>query len=523
MPDPADTKLSKDRVDTERILDDSVHPKTITSRGVLTLMVVSLATASYSFTWNSVTIALPHMKGTFSATNDQVTWVMIAFIVGSAMSTAAISWFSNAYGRRRVFLFSVSAFCLTQIACGLSDSLETMVFWRFLQGIVGAPLIPVTQVIAVNAFPKARYTQATSLWAMGFIVSNVVAPTVAGYIIDASDWRWVFFLIMPISGLCFVAGYFLVPTMAHERKPMDWTGFLALIFGIGCLQFMLARGERQHWFESTDVVVAGIAAGFFFYIFIVHTVFARKPFVDRSLFLDWNFVLGQICVFLVGTSMFLPLLLIPLQLQQLGGYPASEIGLLIMARGAGAIFSLWFVGRYADHLEPRMMMAGGLFFTAMGPYILSEFSADIRSIDVILANLIMGLAVGSAWAPMSKLTLSHLPKRTQDQGFAIFYLMFDLGYAIGTALIVVLLTQHSQIGHALFAEHINPFALAFQGAALANAGWDLNDTEGLSLIQSEVARQAAAVAFNNCYTVIAVVLLAILPLLLFFRKDTFER
>lgn len=499
--------------------DGDIHPGTITPRGIMIMLVASLAGASYSFTWNSVGVALPHMKGAFSATTDQVAWIMIAYIVGSATSTASVGWFVGRFGRRKVFLSAIAGFTLTQIGCGLSTTLEAEVAWRFVQGIMGAPLIPISQVIAVNAFPRDRYTQATSMWAMGFILSNVLAPTIAGYVVDAFSWNWVFFVTIPVSTSCLIAGYFLVPDSSHDRRPMDWFGFLFLILGIGCLQLMIARGERLGWFHSTEIVIEFIAAALLLYLFVVHTVFARRPFIDRSLFRDWNFVLGQICVFGVGMSMFLPLLLIPLQLQQLGGYPASEIGLLIAGRGVGAVISLIFISCLADHLEQRMLMAFGLFITAVGPFILSDFTADVRGFDVILANFIMGVAVGSAWAPMSKLSLSHLPKRTQDQGFAVFYLMFDIGYAIGAALIVALLTQHSQIGHALFAEHISSFSAALLDDSAVRAGWDITTTKGLSVIDNEVARQAAAVAFNNCYLVIAIILVAIIPLLIFFRKD----
>ncbi|MBT3557995.1 MAG: DHA2 family efflux MFS transporter permease subunit [Rhodospirillales bacterium] len=499
-------------------VEEDIHPEFITFRAVLVLLVATLATASYSFTWNAVSIALPHMKGTFSATTDQVTWVMISYVVGSAMATASVSWFAGRFGRRRMFLLAITGFTLTQFGCATAATLETEVAWRFVQGVMGAPLIPLTQVIAVNAFPKARYTQATSLWALGFILANVVAPTLAGYIIDDFGWPAIFFVTVPISTICLLAGYVLIPASPRQSKPMDWIGFLSLILAVGCFQLMISRGERLDWFYSPEIIAEAIAAIIFVHTFIVRTILATSPFIDRSLFTDWNFVLGQFCVFAVGMSMFIPLMLIPLQLQQLGGYPASEIGVLIMARGVGSIISLIFISRMGDKFEPRTLMTFGLVITAAGTWMMSQWTPDVRATDVFAANFVMGIAVGSVWAPMNKLALARLPKRVQDQGFAVFYLVFDMGYAIGTALIIALFTRHSQIGHALFAEHISPFNRGLQSSNAINGGWDISGVEGLAAIDNEITRQAAAVAFNNSYMVLSVVLLSIIPILLFFRK-----
>jgi MFS transporter, DHA2 family, multidrug resistance protein len=498
--------------------DEDIHPEFITFRAVLVLLVATLATASYSFTWNAVAIALPHMKGTFSATTDQITWVMISYVVGSAMATASVSWFAGRFGRRRMFLLAITGFTLTQFGCAFAATLETEVMWRFVQGIMGAPLIPLTQVIAVNAFPKARYTQATSLWALGFILANVIAPTLAGYIIDDYGWPAIFFVTVPVSTICLLAGYVLIPASPRNAKPMDWIGFVSLILGVGCFQLMISRGERLDWFDSPEIVAELIAAGIFVHTFIVRTFLADSPFIDRYLFLDWNFVLGQFCVFLVGMAMFIPLMLIPLQLQQLGGYPASEIGFLIMARGAGSIISLVFISRMGDKFEPRTLMTLGLMGTAAGTWMMSQWTPDVRGIDVFVANFVMGLAVGSVWAPMNKLALARLPKKVQDQGFAVFYLVFDMGYAIGTALIIALFTRHSQVGHALFAEHVSPFNRALQDNDTVRGGWDISAIEGLNMIDNEVTRQAVAVAFNNCYMVLTIVLLSIIPILLFFKN-----
>ncbi len=513
-----------DAKDAEGSGEEDLQPETVDLRAILIALVSTMSIASYAFTWNSVTVALPHMKGTFSATTDQITWVMIAYVVGSAAATASVSWFTGRFGRRQVFIVSIAGFTLTQFGCGLATSLEAEVFWRLIQGIMGAPLIPLSQVIAVNAFPKERYFQATSIWALGFILANVISPTAAGYLIDAFSWPWVFYITVPISVISLVSAIILVPKTPKDEKPMDWTGFLALIIGIGCLQLMVSRGERLDWFESPEIIIETVVAVILLYVFAIQNVFSKNPFVAHGLFKDWDFMLGQGFIFVIGMVMYIPFLLIPLQLQQIGGYPTSEIGFLLLSRGVGTAISLTVLSRIGDRLEPRSLMALGLAVTAAGTWMMSRWTADVRPEDVLVANFVMGIATGSVWSPLNKMTLANLPKKVQDQGFAIFYLVFDIGNAIGTALIVALFTRHSQIGHALFSEHISAFNPALQQGSIAtDSGWDIGTLQGLQTINDEIARQAAAVAYNNCYLVAALAMFGLIPFILLFRRQRLKK
>lgn len=486
-------------------------------RAYLILMVGTLSTAAYAFMWNSVTVALPHMKGAFAATTDQITWVIIAYIVGSATSTASVGWFTDRFGRRRVFLFAIAGFALSQLGCGFAESLEAEVAWRLVQGLTGAPLVPLGQVVAVNAMP-GRHTQATSLWAMGFIVANVVSPTLAGYLIEGWGWQWIFFASIPVTLLCFFAAWLFLPESEPNPRRMDWFGFLSLIVGLGLLQLMLARGERLDWLESGEILLELLAAGLLLYLYAMHTCFAKNPFVARSLYRDRNFVLGLTLVFLVGCVLYLPMVLLPLQLEQLGGYPPDAIGELLMARGAGTVISLAMMSQLRDRIDPRWLMLCGLIVTAAAIGSMSTWSPEVSPQRVIAANFVMGAATGAVWAPMNSMALAHLPAKYQDQGFALFYLMFDVGNAIGTAVLVALHTRHSQIGHALLSEHVSPFRDAIRERGLDSANLDAETLRYLFELDAEIMRQALAVAYNNSYLVAGLVLLGMIPLVLLYRK-----
>jgi len=401
----------------------------------------------------------------------------------------------------------------------MATSLEGEVFWRMVQGLSGAPLVPLGQILAVNALP-GRHTQATSLWAIGFIAANVISPTLAGYLIDWYGWPWIFYASIPVTLACLVAAYFFIPKTHHSARSMDWFGFFSLIVGLGVLQLMLARGERLDWFDSSEIVIELMIAGILLYLFAVHTRFARNPFIARELFLNWNFMLGLVFVFMVGCVLYLPMILLPLQLEQLAGYPPDAVGELMMARGVGTVISLSLMSQLRDRVDLRWLMLIGLMVTGTAIWSMSTWSAEVSPQHVMISNFIMGAATGFIWAPMNTMTLSHLPKHTQDQGFALFYLVFDVGNAIGTASFIAMHTRHSQIGHALLSEHVSPFRDAIRRSVMEGGNWGPQPLANLMSLENEINRQALAIAYNNSYFVAALVLAVMIPLILLYRKST---
>ena len=500
---------------------ESTAPSRVAEVGPRSLLIVlcsTLATASYAFTWNSVTVALPHMQGAFSATTDQITWVMIAFVIGSAMTTASVGWFAARFGRRRVFLVAIAGYGATLLACATATSLEQEVLWRFVQGAFGAALIPVGQGIAVNAFPPERHGQATSLWALGFVTANVVAPTIAGHLIENFGWAWIFYVNLPVALGIFAAAWFLVPKTETPPKHLDWIGFSSLLLGVGVLQLMLARGERLDWFDSPEIIIEAVIAGLALYVCALNTIMAKQPFIERQLFTNRNFLLGLGFIFLIGSVLFLPLLLLPLLLQQIGGYPAVETGNLLFPRGIGSVLGLILMSRIRDRVDPRPILLFGLALTAYSAWLMSQWTTEVRPFDVALASFLQGCATGAVWAPLNSLALARLDKKIQDQGFALFYLSFDVGSAIGTAGVIGLHTRHSQINHAVLSEVVHPFNKLLGYPAL-NEFWSLTERSDLAALQQEIARQATMIAFNNSFIVIAVIIAALIPLIALFRHS----
>ena len=475
-------------------------------------------TWSYSFIWNSVGVALPDMKGSFAATNDQITWVMISFVVGGAIMTASIGWLAACIGRRQLFMLGTGGFALSLVGCGAATTLEAEVFWRFFQGLSGAPLLSLGQLIVVNAFPRERYTQATSMWALGFVTGNVVAPALGGYLIEHYGWSWIFYANIPLGATIFALAWVVVPETPKTNPKLDWIGFVSLIGGVALLQFSLARAERLDWFASTEFIIELFAACLLLYIFVTHTLTAKDTFVDRRLFRDRNFVLGQAVVFIMGGVIYIPLLLLPLMLQQIAGYPAIEIGHLLFVRGFGSILTLLAMTQLRERVDPRPLVLLGLLLTVLPSWRMVYWTADVLPFEVMWTNFLQGTGTSMLWAPLNRLVLSKLKGPLQDQGFAMFYLTYDIGNAIGTSLIIGMHSRYSQINHAVLVEHINPYNELLRYKSLRGS-WSIEDIPGLSVIDAEVTRQAAMIAYNNSFLIITILTAASAPLILLFRRN----
>ncbi|MDH3742268.1 MAG: DHA2 family efflux MFS transporter permease subunit [Hyphomicrobiales bacterium] len=500
---------------TDAVINDQVFPTGLRRWAIV--LCGTVGTWSYSFIWNSVGVALPDMKGSFAATNDQITWVMIGFVVGGAIMTASIGWLSARIGRKQLFMLGMGGFTLSLLGCGAATTLESEVFWRFIQGLAGAPLLSLGQLIVVNAFPRERYTQATSLWALGFVTGNVVAPALAGYLIEHYGWPWIFYANVPLGIGIFLLAWAVVPVTPRTNPKLDWIGFISLIGGVALLQFSLARAERLDWFASTEFIIEISAACLLLYIFVTHTMTATASFVDRRLFRDRNFVLGQVVVFVMGGVIYIPLLLLPLMLQQIAGYPAIEIGNLLFVRGFGSILTLLIMTQLREKIDPRPLVLLGLALTIIPSWRMAYWTTDVLPFEVMWTNFLQGTGTSLLWAPLNRLVLSRLKGPMQDQGFALFYLTYDIGNAIGTSLIIGMHSRYSQINHAVLAEHINPFNELLRYGTL-RGNWSIDDIPGLSALDNEVTRQAAMIAYNNTFLIITILTAATAPLILLFKR-----
>ncbi len=277
----------------------------VANRGAITVSIM-LATFMQGVDTTIANVALPHMQGSFSAAQDQIAWVVTSYIVAAAIMTPLTGWLAGRFGIKWVFFISVAGFTLASALCGVAASLEQMVIYRLMQGVCGAALVPLSQSVLLQINPPHRHAQAMSVWGMGVILGPIIGPALGGWLTDQYNWRWVFFINVPV-GVLAAAGIliFIRETRHGRREAFDFFGFATLSLAIGALQMFLDRGELKDWFGSTEIWVEATIAGLAFYLFVVHTATATdRSFLNRELLKDANCVVGTILMFLVAIPLF---------------------------------------------------------------------------------------------------------------------------------------------------------------------------------------------------------------------------
>ncbi|HXQ51718.1 MAG TPA: DHA2 family efflux MFS transporter permease subunit [Stellaceae bacterium] len=480
----------------------------------LVTVVVMLATIMQALDTSIANVALPHMQGSLSATQDQIAWVLTSYIVAAAVATPLTGWLAGRYGRKRLFLVAIIGFTLASLLCGSAQSLLEIVLYRLLQGVFGAALIPVSQAILLDVYPRERYGQAMAIWGAGVVVAPILGPTLGGWLTDHYTWRWVFFINLPIGALTLAGAWAFVAETALDRdRPFDFFGFAMLSLGIGGLQLLLDHGETNDWFGSTETWVELGMAITGFWVFIVHAATAEHPFVSLALFKDRNFVAGCVLMFLIGILLYGTLALLPPLLQNLMNYPVVTTGMVLAPRGMGTLVAMAVVGRVSGKVDARLILLVGFAVTSYSLWRMTGYSLDMNMWPVISITVLQGLGLGLVWVPLSTISFATLPAHLRTEASAFSSLVRNIGGSIGIAIGETVLVRSIQTNHAWIAEHANPYneMLNMPGA---HHVWNLNTQAGLAALNGEITRQASMIAYIDVFKLLMVITLALIPLLL---------
>jgi len=493
-------------------VSSSVHPTDTRHRLPITVSVM-LASILQALDTTIANVALPHIRGSLSATLEQMGWVLTSYIVAAAIMTPLSGWLAGQYGRKKVLLISVAGFTASSALCGMAQSLSQLVFFRLLQGVFGAALVPLSQAVLLDINPPERHGRATALWAMGVLIGPIIGPALGGWLTDNYSWRWVFYINIPF-GVLSVLGILTYLRETRGRDSLfDFFGFASLSLAVGALQILLDRGQLLDWFNSTEICVESAVAALSFYLFLVHTLTARQPFVSPGLFIDRNFAVGNLFIFMVGVVLFATLALLPPLLQDLLGYPVVTTGLVTAPRGVGGFLTMALVGRLIGRVDARLLIAVGLGVTALSLYIMCGFSPQMDSHLVIWSGFLQGVGTGFAYVPLAAVSFATLAPALRSEGTSIFNLLRNVGSSIGIAVMQALLTRNTQIMHSRLAEHVTPYASALRAATQTPT-----TPHALAAINAAVTRQAEMIAYINDFKLLLVLTLAVMPLLLLLRS-----
>ncbi len=490
----------------------------VINRGAITASIM-LATFMQGVDTSITNVALPHMQGSLSASQDQIAWVVTSYIVAAAIMTPLTGWLAGRFGIKYVFLISVAGFTLTSALCGAATSLVQLVVFRLLQGICGAALVPLSQAVLFQINPPERHAQAMAVWGMGVILGPIMGPALGGYLTDYYNWRWVFYInLLPGLLAGFGIAVFIRETRHTHREAFDFFGFATLSLAVGALQMLLDRGETKDWFGSYEIWIEATIAALSIYLFVVHTATAaERSFLNRDLLKDGNCMIGTVLMFLVGIPLYGTMTLLPLMLQNLMDYPVITTGLIMAPRGFGTMIAMFLVARLAGRFDTRLLIFLGLLVTVAAMWQMTGFSLQMGMEPIITSGLLQGFGLGFVFTPLSTVTFSTLPRQILTQGTAIFSLMRNVGGSIGISAVVALLTQNTQVVHSRLVEGLRPDNPLTQ-APLFGPLWSLTSRTGIAALDAAATRQAAMVAYLDDYKLMMLIVLLSSPLLLLLRR-----
>lgn len=481
------------------------------NRIMITLSVM-LATIMQALDTTIANVALPHMQGGMGATQDQISWVLTSYIVAAAICMPLTGFLATRFGRKRLFLWSVIGFTVTSILCGMAQSLNQIILFRLLQGVFGASLVPLSQAILLDSYPKEKHGAAMAMWGVGVMVGPILGPFLGGLLTEYYSWRWVFYINVPFGILAWmgITG-FVKETELNINRKFDFFGFILLGVGIGALQMMLDRGETQDWFNSLEVLIEAGLAVLCLYMFVVHINTHSTPFIDTALFKDRNFSVGLVFIFIVGIILLATMALLPPFMQNLMGYQVVDVGMILAPRGFGTMAMMMLVGRLAGRVDPRLFIFIGLLLIITSMWEMTQFTLDTTSGAIIRTGIVQGAGLGLIFVPLSTISFATLPAHLRTEASSLFSLLRNIGSSIGISIVATYLTQHTQINHAIFAEFINPFNLGLSLAEQAGV-YSTHSVQGLMALNKQVSAQAATLAYLQDFRLMMWVTVAAIPL-----------
>jgi DHA2 family multidrug resistance protein len=483
-----------------------------THRGMITLTVM-LASVLQSLDNTIANVALPHMQSSLSATQDQMTWVQTSYIVAAAIMTPLCGWLADRFGRKSLFLASITCFTVASVLCGMAQSLDQIVLFRVLQGLSGAALTPMSQAVLFDIYPREQHGRAMALWALGVVMGPTLGPLLGGWLTDTYSWRWVFYINVPFGIVAVLGVLKYFPDTTHARKSFDFFGFSLLSIAVGALQLFLDRGPTKDWFGSTEIRLEAAIAALGFYLFTVHTLTTPRPFIRFAMYKDRNFLSGNILIFVIGVVIFAVLALLPPLLQDLMGYSVLQSGFATAPRGLGTAIAMLLAGRIVGRIDARWIIGIGLMLAALSLWQMSHLSMLMDVTPLVWSGLIQGFGLGIAYVPMAALTFATLQADLRNEGAALFNLVRSLGSSIGISTVQGLFVRNTQIVHASLARHITSWALA-QHSPGPYAG-----AEAMVALNREVTAQASMIAYLDDFHFMLILTLASMLTLLVVRKS----
>ena len=463
-------------------------------------------------------VALPHMQASLGATADTITWVLTSYIVASAVAIPLTGWLADRLGSRNLFLGAVVGFVVASMLCGLATNLPEMVAFRLLQGIAAAFMSPLSQTVMMDINPRSKQAAAMSIWGMGIMVGPILGPVVGGWLTDNYEWRWCFYVNVPIGIACFAILWALLPSRPLVRRGFDLFGFAMLAIAISVFQLMLDRGQTQDWFSSWEVWTEGMVALGAAWMFFVQLFTARKPMFERSLFMNRNLLTGIGFMPVLGVLMTATLALLPPMLQSLYGYPVLTAGILLMPRGIGIVASMYVTGQLMKrNIDPRLLVGAGLLTAAWSLWDMTGWTIDMGATPFIVTGIVQGVGLGLMFIPLNLMAFATLSPHQRTEGASLMNLARNIGGSVGISMVTVLLSRNIQTSHAELVAHIPDPGIVASDPVVSSVTGGATDTI-LTIADGLVNQQAAMIAYLDDFKLMMILTLLAIPLVFVLKR-----
>lgn len=493
--------------------DQPAYP--VKHKALLTLAVMG-ATIIQILDSTIANVAIPHMQTSLGATMDTITWVLTSYIVASAVAMPITGWLADRFGSRNLFLGAVAGFILASMLCGIANSLTEMVAFRIFQGICAAFIGPLSQTIMLDINKPSEAPRAMSIWGMGIMIAPILGPMIGGWLTESYNWRWVFYINLPIGIPTLAVLWWLLPSRPINRRQLDRFGFAMLAIGLATLQLLLDRGQQEDWLQSWEIIVELFVVLAALWMFIIHQMTTDRPMFERLLITDRNFFISLNMMLLVGMMMFGIFALLPPMLQNLYGYSVYDTGVLLAPRGVGTLLAMFIASRLTGKIDARITIFIGFLLTASSMWVMTQWALNMDWHLIVYTGLVQGFGMGLVFIPLNGVAFSTLPMRMRTDGSALLYLFRSLGGSFGISIMTTMLARNMQTSHADLAGHITATSIPMIDPSNADRLGSYGET-ALQLINLEINRQAAMIAYLDDFKLFMIMLIVMSPLIFFLK------
>ena len=492
---------------------------------------VMLATFMEVLDTTVVNVAIPHMSGNLGATYEEGTWVVTSYLVSNAIILPMAGWLAGRFGRRRMMLLCVSGFSITSLLCGMATSLNWLIFFRVLQGLSGGGLQPLSQSVLLETFPPKKHGTAMAAYGLGIIIAPILGPTLGGWITDNYTWRWIFYINLPVGiiSLLMISHFVIDPHYLRKRVTggIDLWGIGFLALGFGMLQMVLDTGQRKDWFASNQIRLWAALCAIGLLGMVIRELTAKHPIVDLRVLKERSFADGSFLMTLLGFVLYGSLMLLPIFLQTLLGYPALQAGLALSPRGIGALIFTPITGQLTNRIDPRKLLAVGIIVGGSTMFSFSHLNLNAGYWDIFWPQLTQGAAMAFMFIPLMASSMSGIAKEKMGNATSIYNLMRNIGGSVGIACMTTFLARRQQVHQNQLISHITPMDIRTQEMAQGLQTWfrmhaplSAYDAmhKSLGAIYLMVQQQAAMLSFIEAFWVMGIIFWCMLPLLLLLRN-----